>query len=82
MMAVIYSLLLYGKASLRQIPVFRLVLSRSGFCRTDRVHGNGPTRVFLFWSEALKLKNLQPKERKKKLSIGILQSETTRSSED
>ena len=29
-----------------------LVLSRSGFCSTDRFHGNGPIRVFLFWSEA------------------------------
>ena len=29
-----------------------LVLSRSGFCSTDHFHGNGPTRVFLFWSEA------------------------------
>ena len=29
-----------------------LVLSRSGFCSTDRFHGNGPIRVFLFWSKA------------------------------
>ena len=29
-----------------------LVLSRSGFCSTDRLHGNGPIRVFLFWSKA------------------------------
>ena len=49
-------LLLYGKASLRQIPVLWLVLSRSGFCSTDRFHGNGPIRVFLFWSAAGKFK--------------------------
>ena len=49
-------LLLYGKPSLRQIPVLWLVLSRSGFCSTDRFHGNGPIRVFLFWSEAGKFK--------------------------
>ena len=29
-----------------------LVLSRSGFCSTDRFHGNGPIHVFLFWSKA------------------------------
>ena len=29
-----------------------LVLSRSGFCSTDRFHGNGPIPVFLFWSKA------------------------------
>ena len=29
---------------------------RSGFCSTDRFCGNGPTRVFLFWSEAGKFK--------------------------
>ena len=52
----IYLLLLYGKASLRQISVLWLVLSRSGFCSTDRFNGNGPTRVFLFWSEAGKFK--------------------------
>ena len=34
------------------VPVLSLVLSRSGFCSTDRFHGNGPTRVFLFWSKA------------------------------
>ena len=44
--------LLYGKASLRQIRALWLVLARSGFCSTDRVHGNGPRRVFLFWSKA------------------------------
>ena len=45
-------ILLYGKPSLRQIRVFWLVLSRSGFCSTDRFRGNGPIRVFLFWSKA------------------------------
>ena len=34
------------------VPVLSLVLSRSGFCSTDRFHGNGPIRVFLFWSKA------------------------------
>ena len=33
-----------------------LVLSRSGFCSTDRFHGNGPIRVFLFRSKAGKFK--------------------------
>ena len=33
-----------------------LVLSWSGFCSTDRFHGNGLTHVFLFWSEADKFK--------------------------
>ena len=47
-----YGQLLYGKPSPRQIPVLWLVLSRSGFCSTDRFHGNGPIRVFLFWSKA------------------------------
>ena len=32
-----YSFLLYGKPSSRQIPVLWLVLSRSGFCNTDRI---------------------------------------------
>ena len=48
--------LLYGKPSLRQIPVLWLVLSWSGFYSTDRFHGNGPIRVFLFWSKAGKFK--------------------------
>ena len=39
-----------------QIPVLWLVLSQSGFCSTDRFHGNGPIRVFLFWSESGKFK--------------------------
>ena len=34
------------------VPVLSLVLSRSGFCSTDHFHGNGPVRVFLFWSKA------------------------------
>ena len=33
-----------------------MVLSRSGFCKTDRFHGNVPTRVFLFWSREGKFK--------------------------
>ena len=43
---------LYGKPSPRKIPVLWLVLSRSGFCSKDHFHGNGPIRVFLFWSKA------------------------------
>ena len=62
---IIFTYLLYGKPSLRQIPVLWLVLSRSWFCSTDCFHGNGAIRVFLFWSEASKFKNLQPKQRKK-----------------
>ena len=41
---------------------------------------NGPTRVFFFWSEAGKFKNLQPKQRKKTVNIVILHSKTTRRS--
>ena len=47
------------------IPVLWLVLSRSGFCSTDRFHGNGPTRVFLFWSEAGKFKICNQNSEKK-----------------
>jgi len=47
-----YKSLLYGKPSLRQIPVLWLVLSRSGVCSTDHFHGN----VILFWSKAGKFK--------------------------
>ena len=48
--------LYYYKANpvLGQIPVLWLVLSWSGFCGTNPFHGNGPARVFLFWSEATK----------------------------
>ena len=59
-------LLLYGKPSPRQIPVLWLVLSRSGFCSTDRFHGNGPIRVFLFWSKAGKFKICNQNSEKKK----------------
>ena len=45
-----------GKPNFRQISMLWLVLSRSGFCSTDRFHGNGPIRVVLFWSEAGKFK--------------------------
>ena len=58
-------ILLHGKPSFRQIPVLWLVLSRSWFCSTDRFHGNGPTRVFLFWSEALKFKICNQNSEKK-----------------
>ena len=43
-----------------------LVLSRSGFCSTDRFHGNGPIRVFLFWSKAGKF-NICNQDSKKKV---------------
>ena len=36
---------------------------------TDRFHGNGPTRVFLFWSEAGKFKICNQKSEKKNLWI-------------
>ena len=51
-----------------------LVLSRSGFCSTDRFHGNGPTRVFLFWSKAGKFKICNQDSEKKvwKLSFFTL----------
>ena len=50
--------------------MFWLVLSRSGFCSTDRFHGKGSTRVFLFWSEAHKFKICyQISEKKKQLWI-------------
>ena len=72
---------LAGKPRLRQMPVLWLVLSRSGFCSTDRFHGNGPTRVFLFWREAGKFKICNQKsEKKKTVNIVILHSETTRRS--
>ena len=58
-------ILLYGKPSLRQIPVLWLALSRSGFCSTDRFHGNGPIRVFLFWSETGKFKICNQNSEKK-----------------
>ena len=38
-----------------------LVLSLSGFCSTDRFNGNVPICVFLFWSKANQIQNLQPK---------------------
>ena len=47
-----YTLLLYGKASLRQIWAPWLVLYRS----QDFAVWNGPICVFLFWSEADKFK--------------------------
>ena len=36
--------------------MLQLVLSRSGFCSTDRFHGKGLIRVFLLWSKAGKFK--------------------------
>ena len=60
-----YPILLYGKPSSRQIPVLGLVLSRSGFCSTDRSHGNGPICVFLYWSKARKFKICNQDNKKK-----------------
>ena len=48
------------------VPVLSLVLSRSGFCSTDRFHGNGPIRVFLFWSKAGKFNICSQDSEKKK----------------
>ena len=62
-----YKSLLYGNPSLRHIPVLWLVLSWSRFCSTDRFHGNGQTRVFLFWSKAGKFKICNQNSKKKKL---------------
>ena len=59
------AVLWYGKPSLRQIPVLWLVLSRSGFCTTDRFHGNDPIRVFLFWSKVGKFKICNQNSKKK-----------------
>ena len=73
-----YSDLLYGKPS--QIPALWLVLSRSGFCSTDRFHENGPTHVFFFRSEAGKFK-ICNQNSEKILNIVILYNETTRRSQ-
>ena len=63
------------------VSVLSLVLSRSGFCSTDRFHGNGPTCVFLFWSEAGKFKICyQNSEKKETVNIVILHIEATRRS--
>ena len=52
---------LEGTASLRQIRVLWLVLSRSGSNRFDE------SGVFLFWKKSRQTKNLQPKQQNKKL---------------
>ena len=44
-------------------------------------HGNGPSRLFLFWSKAGK-KNLQPKQRKRNANIVILYETTRKSKKD
>ena len=79
----IYSLeyhhLLYGKPSPRQIPLLWLVLPRSGFSSTDRFHGNGPIRIFLFLSKAGKFKICNQDSEKKNVKIVILHIETTSS---
>ena len=54
---------LYGKPSLRQIPVLWLVLSWSAFCSADRFHG-----IFVL-GRTRQIQNLQPKQRKKKVWI-------------
>ena len=43
-----------------------LVLSRSGFCSTDRFYRNGPICVFVFWSKAGKF-NICNQDSKKKV---------------
>ena len=52
-------MLLYGKPSSRQIPVLWLVLSRSGFCSTDRFHA--------VLQQSQQIQNLQQRQRKKKV---------------
>ena len=59
------------------VPVLSLVLSRSGFCSTERFHGNGPIRVFLFWSKAGKFNICNQGSEKKSVKIVILHIETT-----
>ena len=58
---IIVNNLLYSKTSL----ALWLVISRSGFCSTDRFHGNGPSRVFLCWSKAGKFKICNQNSEKK-----------------
>ena len=57
-------LILYGKASLRQIRVLWLVLSRSGFCSTDRFHM--AWIVSLFWTKGGKFQICYQSSKKKK----------------
>ena len=76
----VYIVLLYGKAGVRpQICELELVLSRSGFCSAYRLHGNGSSRVFLFWSKAGKFK-ICNQSSEKNVNIVIVDSETTRKS--
>ena len=51
------------------VLVLSLVLSRSGFCSTDRFHGNGPIHVFLFWSKAGKFNICNSDSEKKNCEI-------------
>ena len=76
---IIVNNLLYDQTSLGQICALWLVLSRSGFCSTDRFHGNGPSRVFLFGSKAGKFKNCNQNS-EKNVNIVIFHSETARKS--
>ena len=59
----------YGKASLRQIPVLWLVLSRSGFCSADRFQ----PMYFCFGTKAANL-NLQAKQRKKLWTLSFFRA--------
>ena len=55
----VYVIILYGKASFRQIRAIWLVLFQSGFCSMY------PSRVFLFWSKAGKFKICDQNSEKK-----------------
>ena len=63
-----YQTLLYGKPSLQQIPVLWLVLSRSGFCSTDRFHGKVQSVYFCFGAKSANSK-FATKTAKKKVWI-------------
>ena len=55
----VYVIILYGKASFRQIRAIWLVLFQSGFCSMY------PSREFLFWSKAGKFKICDQNSEKK-----------------
>ena len=57
--------LLYGKTRLRQIHAFWLVVSRSGFCSTDRFQRSKQAVHFCFWALSWQFQNFQPKRRNK-----------------
>ena len=74
-----YPILLYGKPSSTQIPVLGLVLSRSGFCSTDRFHGPFPTIQSTYFCFEARLANSKfaTETARKNVKIVILHIETT-----